>query len=80
VVEKPAQGCTSNPAPGGGPPFLGKREPVPPCGGGGPTFRLRHYSPSGSGAVWFSCSAIYLSRPAMDDQSSPQGNNIISRG
>jgi hypothetical protein len=34
----------------------------------------------GSGAVWFSCIAIYLSRPAMDDQSSPQGNNIISRG
>jgi hypothetical protein len=34
----------------------------------------------GSGAVWLSCSAIYLSRHAMDDQSSPQGNNIISRG
>jgi hypothetical protein len=29
-----------------------------------------------SGAVWFSCSAIYLSRPAMNDQSSPQENNV----
>jgi hypothetical protein len=33
---------------------------------------------AGSGAVWFSCGAIYLSRPAMDDQSSPQVNNIIN--